>query len=88
MKLILAIITDADNDKVSRKLTDENYRVTYIASTGGFFRSGRSTLLIGVEPERVQKALDLIRQNTTKPENSKEKQATIFVLDIEEYSQL
>lgn len=88
MKLILAIIKDADNDKVSRRLTDENYRVTYIASTGGFFRSGRSTLLIGVEPERVQKALDLIRESTTKPESESEKQATIFVLDIEEYSQL
>jgi len=88
MKLILAIIKDADNDRVSRGLTDENFRVTYIASTGGFFRSGRSTLLIGVEPDRVQRALDLIRENTTKPENSSEKQATEFVLDVEEYSQL
>jgi len=28
MKLILAIIKDADNDKVSRKLTEEEFRVT------------------------------------------------------------
>lgn len=88
MKLIIAIIKDADNDKVSRRLTDENYRVTYIASTGGFFRSGRSTLLIGVEPERVQKALDLIRETTSVPESIEEKRATIFVLDVDEYSQI
>ena len=47
MKLIIAIIHDEDNDRVSRMLTGENFRVTMIASTGGFLRSGRSTLLIG-----------------------------------------
>ncbi len=36
MKLIIAIIQDADNDRVSAALTDEKYRVTFIASTGGF----------------------------------------------------
>jgi len=65
MKLIMAIINDADNDLVSKKLTDERYRVTFIASTGGFFRSGRSTLIIGVDDDRVEKALQLIKENTT-----------------------
>jgi len=40
MKLIIAIIHDEDNDRVSRMLTGENFRVTMIASTGGFLRSG------------------------------------------------
>ncbi|MEL7625573.1 MAG: cyclic-di-AMP receptor [Anaerolineaceae bacterium] len=88
MKLIMAIIKDADNDRVSKKLTDEKYRVTFIASTGGFLRSGRSTLIIGVEDDRVEKALQIVKENTTLPDNPEEKQATVFVLDVEGFSQL
>jgi len=88
MKLIMAIIKDEDNDKVSRKLTDEKYRVTFIASTGGFFRSGRSTLIMGVEPNRVDRALEIIKESSTLSEKEGEKQATVFVLDVEGYSQL
>ena len=36
MKLIMSIIKDEDNDHVSKKLTDEKFRVTFVASTGGF----------------------------------------------------
>ncbi len=88
MKLIMAIIKDADNDRVSKKLTDEKFRVTFVASTGGFFRSGRSTLIIGVDDERVAQALQIVRENTTVPENSDEKRATVFVMDVEEFDQL
>lgn len=88
MKLIMAIIKDEDNEKVSRKLTDEKYRVTFIASTGGFFRSGRSTLMMGVEPNRVDRALEIIKESSTPSEKEGEKQATVFVLDVEGYSQL
>jgi uncharacterized protein YaaQ len=88
MKLIIAIIKDEDNDAVSRGLTKDNFRVTFIASTGGFLRSGRSTLLIGVEDERVEKALEVIRENCKKPDESKEKRATIFVLKVDQFTQL
>ncbi|MCB2210443.1 cyclic-di-AMP receptor [bacterium] len=88
MKLIIAIIKDEDNDNVSRALTKENFRVTFIASTGGFLRSGRSTLLIGVEDEQVPQALELIRKNAKKPGKSDEKRATIFVLKVDRFTQL
>jgi uncharacterized protein YaaQ len=88
MKLIIAIIKDEDNDNVSKALTKEDFRVTFIASTGGFLRSGRSTLLIGVEDEQVSRALELIRKNCKKPDQSKEKRATIFVLKVDRFTQL
>ncbi len=88
MKLIIAIIKDEDNDAVSKALTNEKFRVTFIASTGGFLRSGRSTLLIGVEDEQVEKALDLIRESCKKPEKPQEKRATIFVLKVDKFTQL
>jgi uncharacterized protein YaaQ len=88
MKLIIAIIKDEDNDAVSRALTKEEFRVTLTASTGGFLRSGRSTLLIGVEDDEVDSALDIIRANCKKPEKSGEKRATIFVLNVSKFTQL
>lgn len=88
MKLILAIIQDADNDRVSSALTQEGYRVTFIASTGGFLRSGRSTLLIGTEEDSVPKALEIIRESCSQPKDPAEKRATIFVVDVEKFTQL
>lgn len=88
MKLIIAIIKDEDNDAVSRALTKDNFRVTFIASTGGFLRSGRSTLLIGVEEARVEAALNVIRENCKATDESKEKRATIFVLKVDQFTQL
>jgi uncharacterized protein YaaQ len=88
MKLIIAIIKDEDNDSVSRALTKENFRVTFIASTGGFLRSGRSTLLIGVDDDQVAQALELIRKSCKKPNQKEEKRATIFVLKVDQFTQL
>lgn len=88
MKLIIAIIKDEDNDSVSKALTKNDFRVTFIASTGGFLRSGRSTLLVGVEDKQVEKALDVIRSNCKKADESKEKRATIFVLKVDQFTQV
>jgi uncharacterized protein YaaQ len=88
MKLLIAIIRDEDNDKVSGALTENGFRVTFIASTGGFFRSGRATLFIGLEESRLEQALELIRNVTSEPKNPNEHKATIFVLDVQEFVQL
>jgi uncharacterized protein YaaQ len=88
MRLIIAIIKDEDTDKVSKALTEKEFRVTFIASTGGFLRSGRSTLLVGVEDEKVETALQVIRENCKKPHQEKEKRATIFVLKVDQFTQL
>ena len=36
MKMIIAIIRDSDNESVSQALVTNSFRVTRIASTGGF----------------------------------------------------
>jgi len=88
MKLIIAIIKDEDNDTVSKALTDKSFRVTFIASTGGFLRSGRSTLLVGVEDDQVKTALEIIRKNCKPSDKSKESKGTIFVLKVDQFTQL
>jgi uncharacterized protein YaaQ len=86
MKLIIAIIQDSDNEPVSRALTSADFRVTCIASTGGFLRRGYSTLLIGLEDEQVEKALQIIRETCSSPAEPNLRRATIFVLKVDHYT--
>ncbi|SKA88722.1 Uncharacterized protein YaaQ [Clostridium sp. USBA 49] len=60
MKLIIAIVQDNDAGELIDVLTDEGFRVTKLATTGGFLKSGNTTLMIGVEAEKVDKVLGLI----------------------------
>jgi uncharacterized protein YaaQ len=66
VKLIIAIIQDEDASRLINELMTEGYRVTKLATTGGFLRAGNTTLLIGVEDEKLDEALDLIRKNCAK----------------------
>lgn len=60
MKLIIAIVQDEDAPGLVEDLTEKEYRVTKLASTGGFLKSGNTTLLIGVEDDRVKEVLKII----------------------------
>ena len=87
MKMIILIIKDNDSDEVTQALTSEQYRVTRIASTGGFLRSGVVTLLLGVRDERVEAALELVRMKL-RPLPSGEKRVTLFVVPVERFEQI
>ncbi len=88
MKLIVVILRDSDNEPVSQQLIQQGFRVTRIASTGGFFRRGMSTLMIGVDNERVEAAIDVIRQSTAPPVEPGMRRATLFVLPVENFTQI
>jgi uncharacterized protein YaaQ len=88
MKLMIAIVNNEDYDKIARQLTEEEYRVTCIASTGGLFRRGSSTLLIGLEEEKINRAMEIIQKNCISPEGIGTHKAAIFVLNIKEYIRL
>ena len=62
MKLVVAIIQDRDTDTALDHLSKNNVRVTRIATSGGFIREGNTTLLMGVEDDRVQAAMDILKQ--------------------------
>jgi uncharacterized protein YaaQ len=88
MKLIISILRDTDSDPVSQALIQGGFRVTRIASTGGFLRRGSTTLMIGVSDEQVDDAIGVIRQATTPPVEPGMKRATLFVLNVENFSQV
>ncbi|MFZ2257764.1 MAG: cyclic-di-AMP receptor [Clostridiaceae bacterium] len=60
MKLIIAIVNDEDALDLLDELTDKSFRVTKLASTGGFLRSGNTTMMIGIEEEKLNEVLTLI----------------------------
>jgi uncharacterized protein YaaQ len=88
MKMIVAIIRDNDNDPVTEALINADFRVTRIASTGGFLRHGMSTLMIGVEDEKVEEAIEIIRDSTQPEVEPGIKRATLFVLPVNKFTQL
>lgn len=63
MKLIIAIVQDQDAPNLIEDLTDNEFGVTKLTSTGGFLKSGNTTLLIGLEEERVDQAKEIIEEN-------------------------
>ena len=87
MKLILAIVRDSDSDSVTKGLTSASFRVTRIASTGGLLRRGMTTLLIGVEADQVETAIQVLRKTCT-PAAHGEKRATIFVVPVDRFEQI
>ena len=62
MKLIIAIVQDEDSSRLIGQLMNDGFGVTKLATTGGFLRAGNTTLLVGVEDDRFQEAMDLIEK--------------------------
>lgn len=65
MKLIFAIVQNDDSKRLIRDLTNRHISVTRISSTGGFLHGGNSTLMIGVEKDKLQETLDVIREKSS-----------------------
>jgi uncharacterized protein YaaQ len=63
MKLVLAVVQNADASTLVRLLGSQAFDVTKLASTGGFLREGNTTLMIGVSDERLEELKRLIRQS-------------------------
>ena len=64
MKLILAIVSNDDSGAVSNLLLKENFQVTRLATTGGFLRAGNTTMIIGCDDSLVDRAIELIGQES------------------------
>lgn len=88
MKMILCIIQDQDKDVVSGGLNKAGFRVTVLPSTGAYFRRGNSTLMIGVENDKVEKAIQIIRDHVSDAPDPNMKRATLFVMNVAEFQQI
>jgi len=88
MKLMMAILRKKDCEPVIRALVEGDFRVTRVASTGGFLRQGNVTLLIGTDEGHIESALEIIRTNVADSDSPEQARATVFVLDVAQFEQL
>ncbi|MHB0858067.1 MAG: cyclic-di-AMP receptor [Anaerolineae bacterium] len=89
MKLLLAIVRDDAAAEVTSSLTEAGLSATRVSTTGGFLRRGNVTLLIGVDENQLDSALQVIDAHAgpgVDPAQAESEhpahRATVFVLDV------
>lgn len=80
MKLIVFVTEDAYADAAVDALVEQNFRVTRLATTGGFLRRGNTTLLVGLEDAQVERAQALVKGVAPG--------TLAFTMDLERYERL
>lgn len=69
----------------------DKFSITKLSSTGGFLKSGNTTLLIGVDDERVDSLIELIDKQCRSTSFKDGEQeitvggANIFIMNIDQY---
>jgi len=83
--VILVIARGDCSDRLIQRLLDAQVPRHGIRQHGGFLRQKSTTLIIGVKPERIDNALALIREVCASAPDSAEHNATVFVLEAEQF---
>ena len=87
MKLILAIIQDHIAQDVLNELSENKVRATKLSSTGGFFKKGNTTILVGIEEEKLDRVKEMILNISKNKETVDDKTANtvMFVLNMNQF---
>lgn len=64
MKLIMAIINNDDSTAVADKLMAEGFYATRLATTGGYLKAGNTTFIVGIQDDKVDQVLGIIKENS------------------------
>ncbi len=63
MKLVVSIVNGDDEHDLTDALKKAGFQSTKISTTGGFLRAGNVTILIGVDDDKLNAVIGLIRDN-------------------------
>lgn len=66
MKLVIAIVSNKDLANVLAATSAEGYFSTKIATAGQFLEGGHTTILYGIEDDKVENLFDILEKNITK----------------------
>jgi uncharacterized protein YaaQ len=58
----MAIVQDDDAYGITDLLNEKGFYVTKLATTGGFLRSGNTTLICGADESRIPQLIDVIEK--------------------------
>ncbi len=65
MKLVVAIVHNEDAGALVDALLERDHRATRLQSSGGFLKQSNASVIVGVDEERVDEVLGIIRENCT-----------------------
>ncbi|MBQ3005833.1 MAG: cyclic-di-AMP receptor [Clostridia bacterium] len=101
MKLVIAIVNSDDSNNVVNGITKAGFYATKLPTTGGFMRAGNVTILVGVEDEKVDEVIEIVKTYSSERSELVYPMlpgsviapavkvnvggATIFVLDVEQF---
>src|SRR5438876_1081851 len=63
MKLLIAVVHSEDASSTMDALNDRGISVTRFASSGGFLQHKNVTLMSGIDDDRIEEVLGLIKEN-------------------------
>ncbi len=84
MKMIILLAKENLAGRLMQTLTREQFRVTRIASTGGFLRKRVETLLLGVETSQMDAALQKIQSVVDESGET----LSYFVMDVSRFERV
>jgi len=79
MKLVIAVVQDKDQSKVTDALLERGFQFTNIASTGGLLREGNVTFFIGVEERQIDEVIQVLAAHS----KTREQLVNVFPPTIE-----
>ena len=65
VKLVVAVVHNEDAGALVDALLEREHRATRLHSSGGFLKQSNATVLVGIDDDKVEDVLEIIRANCT-----------------------
>jgi len=65
MKLVVAIVHNEDAGALVDALLEREHRATRLHSSGGFLKQSNATIIVGIDDDRVEEILGIVRDTCT-----------------------
>ncbi len=65
MKLVVAIVHNEDAGALVDALLEREHRATRLHSSGGFLKQSNATIIVGVDDDKVDEIMGIVRANCT-----------------------
>ena len=65
MKLVVAVVHNEDAGALVDALLEAEHRATRLNSSGGFLKQSNATIIVGVDDDKVEAVLGIVRETCT-----------------------
>ena len=63
MKLLVAVVNNEDAGALVDALLEHEHRATRLHSSGGFLKQSNATIMVGVEDDKLEDVITIVRDN-------------------------